>query len=187
MSEILRKQVEEIISLTDQEFEDVLRYFKLKKLKKHQFLVQEGSMVTNDHFVIKGLLKSYYINEEGKERIMQFASKDWWITDYQAFFNGTKSDLNIDCIEDTEVLCISAIDREKLCAEMHKMEHFFRKKSNAGYVALQRRILSLLNNDAKQRYEQFVTQYPKLFKKLSKTLIASYLGVSRETLSRLSK
>lgn len=95
--------------------------------------------------------------------------------------------MNIDCIEDTEVLCISATDREKLCAEMHKMEHFFRKKSNAGYVALLRRILSLLNDNAKQRYQQFVEQYPKLLKKVPKTLIASYLGVSRETLSRLSK
>lgn len=186
MSEILRQQIEKIVPLTDKEFEHILSYFTLKKLKKHQFLVQAGNLVINDHFVIKGLLKSYYINEEGKEHILQFAMEDWWITDYQAFFNQTIAELNIDCIEDTEVLAISAGNREKLCAEMHSMEHFFRKKSNSGYVALQRRILSLLNNNAKERYEQFVNQHPKLFKKVPKTLIASYLGLSRETLSRLS-
>jgi CRP-like cAMP-binding protein len=68
---------------------------------------------------------------------------------------------------------------------MHKIEHFFRKKSSNGYIALQRRILSLLNSNAKERYEQFISQYPTLLQRLPKTLIASYLGVSRETLSRL--
>lgn len=186
MSEILRQQIEKITPLTDKEFDYILSHFTTKKLKKHQFLIQESDLVQNDYFVIKGLLKAYYINEEGKEHIMQFAMEDWWITDYQAYFNETKASLNIDCIETTEVLCLSLYNREKLCADMHKIEHFFRKKSNSGYVALQRRILSLLNSNAKERYEQLLQQYPALFQRVPKTLIASYLGVSRETLSRLS-
>ena len=186
MSEILRQQIEKITPLTDKEFDYILSHFTTKKLKKHQFLIQESDLVQNDYFVIKGLLRAYYINEEGKEHIMQFAMEDWWITDYQAYFNQTKALLNIDCIETTEVLCLSLYNREKLCADMHKIEHFFRKKSNSGYVALQRRILSLLNSNAKERYEQLLQQYPALFQRVPKTLIASYLGVSRETLSRLS-
>jgi CRP-like cAMP-binding protein len=186
MSEILRQQIEKITPLTDKEFDYILSHFTTKKLKKHQFLIQESDLVQNDYFVIKGLLRAYYINEEGKEHIMQFAMEDWWITDYQAYFNETKASLNIDCIEPTEVLCLSLYNREKLCADMHKIEHFFRKKSNSGYVALQRRILSLLNSNAKERYEQLLQQYPALFQRVPKTLIASYLGVSRETLSRFS-
>jgi len=186
MSEILRQQIEKITPLTDKEFDYILSHFTTKKIKKHQFLIQESDLVQNDYFVIKGLLKAYYINEEGKEHIMQFAMEDWWITDYQAYFNQTKALLNIDCIEPTEVLCLSLYNREKLCADMHKIEHFFRKKSNSGYVALQRRILSLLNSNAKERYEQLLQQYPALFQRVPKTLIASYLGVSRETLSRFS-
>lgn len=186
MSEILRQQIEKITPLTDKEFDYILSHFTTKKLKKHQFLIQKSDFVQNDYFVIKGLLKAYYVNEEGKEHIMQFAMEDWWITDYQAYFNETKASLNIDCIEATEVLCLSLYNREKLCADMHKIEHFFRKKSNSGYVALQRRILSLLNSNAKERYEQLLQQYPTLFQRVPKTLIASYLGVSRETLSRLS-
>lgn len=186
MREILRQQIEKITPLTDKEFDYILSHFTTKKLKKHQFLIQESDLVQNDYFVIKGLLRAYYINEEGKEHIMQFAMEDWWITDYQAYFNETKASLNIDCIETTEVLCLSLYNREKLCADMHKIEHFFRKKSNSGYVALQRRILSLLNSNAKERYEQLLQQYPALFQRVPKTLIASYLGVSRETLSRLS-
>lgn len=183
---ILRRQIEKITPLTDQEFEYILSHFTLKKFKRHQILIQEGDTVQNDYFVMNGLLKASYLNKEGKEHIMQFAMEDWWITDYQAYFNQTEATFTIDALESTEVLTLSLYNREKLCADMHKIEHFFRKKSNNGYIALQRRILSLLNSNAKERYEQFIAQYPTLLQRLPKTLIASYLGVSRETLSRLS-
>jgi CRP-like cAMP-binding protein len=186
MSKELRQHFEKIISLTDQEFEHILSRFTTKKLKKHQFVIQEGDNVPNDYFVVKGLLKAYHINKEGKEHILQFAMEDWWISDYQAYFGQTKATLNIDCIEDVELLCLSVQNRDKICEELHKVEHFFRKKSNAGYIALQRRILSLLNSSAKERYEQLADQYPQLIQRVPKTLLASYLGVSRETLSRLS-
>ena len=69
---------------------------------------------------------------------MQFATEDWWVTDYQAYFNETKATLNIDAVEPTEVLCLSLHNREKLCAEMHKIEHFFRKKSFKLFCSAQR-------------------------------------------------
>jgi CRP-like cAMP-binding protein len=186
MSIELRRHFEKITPLTDQEFDYIFSHFTTKKLKKHQFLIQEGDTVTNDYFVIKGLLKAYHVDNEGKEYIMQFAMEDWWVTDYQAYFSQTKATLNIDCIEDVEVLCLSLHNRDKICADLHKIEHFFRRKSNLGYVALQRRILSMLNSNAKERYEQFFSNYPTLFQRVPKTLIASYIGVSRETLSRFT-
>lgn len=186
MSSVLRQHFEKITPLTDSEFDYILSHFTTKKLKKHQFLLQEGDHVLNDCFVVKGLLKAYHIDHEGKEYIMQFAMEDWWVTDYQAYFSQTKATLNIDCIEEVELLCLSLQNRDKICADLHKIEHFFRRKSNLGYVALQRRILSLLNSNAKERYEQLLLNYPNLFQRVPKTLIASYLGVSRETLSRFS-
>lgn len=186
MSNILRQHIEKITAVSDKEFDYILSHFTRKKFKKHQFLIQEGNPVPNDFFVEKGLLKAYFVNNNGKEHIMQFAMEDWWICDYQAYFKETHATLNIDCVEDTEVLCLSLANREKICADLHKIEHFFRRKSNFGYVALQQRILSLLNNNAQERYEQMLRQYPSLFQRLPKTLIASYLGVSRETLSRFS-
>lgn len=186
MTHPLRLHFEKITPLSEAEFEYLLSHFIHRKLKKHQFIVQEGDPVMNDFFVVKGLAKAYHTDQEGKESILQFAMEDWWITDYQAYFGQTNATLNIDCIEDTEVLCLSLHNRDKICAELHKIEHFFRKKSNLGYVALQRRLLSLLNSNAKERYEQLLQQYPSLFQRVPKTLIASYLGVSRETLSRLS-
>src|SRR6218665_2324330 len=141
MSIELRKHFEKITPITDQEFEYIMSHFVSKKLKKHQFLIQAGGSAPFDYFVVKGLLKAYYINEDGKEHILQFAMEDWWISDYQAYFSQSEATLNIDCIEEVEVLCLSLHNRDKLCAELHKIEHFFRRKSNSGYVALQRRIL----------------------------------------------
>ena len=186
MSQVFRQQIERISPLTDQEFDYILSHFETKRLKKHQYLLQEGSLVQNDYFVISGLLKAYHTDEDGKEHIIQFAMEDWWVTDYAAYFNQESASINIDCIENCEVLSLSLQNREKLCSEFHKIEHFFRIKANSGYVALQGRILSLLNNDAKERYTKLQQLYPNLLQRVSKTLIASYLGVSRETLSRLS-
>lgn len=184
MSQLLRQQIEKITPLTDVEFDYILSHFVLKKFKKHQFLVQEGEDVLKDFFVLDGCLKLYHTSSDGKEHILQFGLPDWWICDFNAYFNQTKATLNIDCVEDTEVLCLSLYNREKLCSEMHKIEHFFRRKSNAGYIALQQRILSMLNNNPQQRYEELLALNPILFQKVPKKLIASYLGVSRETLSR---
>jgi CRP-like cAMP-binding protein len=183
---ILRQQIEKISPLTDEEFEYVWSHFSYKKYKKHQFVIQEGQSVPYDYFILSGCLKSYLIDEKGKEHIIQFGMQDWWITDYEAYYFQTPATVNIDCIEVTELLCLSYQNREKLCAELHKIEHFFRKKTNKRNVALQQRILSLLSDNAKVRYEKLLQQYPQLFQKVPKHLIAAYLGVSRETLSRLN-
>ncbi len=182
----LKQHIEKITPISDKEFEYILSHFTSKKLRKHQYVIQEGELVTHDHFVLKGCLKAYHLAKDGKEHILQFAMEDWWVTDYQAYFKQSKATIHIDCIEDCELLTLSLHNREKLCSEMHKIEHFFRKKSNAGYVALQQRILSLLNSSAKEKYEQLLKLYPQLFQRVPKQLLAAYLGVSRETLSRLN-
>lgn len=186
MSQALRDHFGHLVPLSDEEFSHILSHFTPRTFRKHQFLVQAGEAVPFDFFVTKGLVRAYYTNDEGKDHILQFAMEDWWVSDYQAYFGQTAATLNIDCLELVEVLCLSLDNREKVCTDLHKMEHFFRKKSNAGYVALQRRILSLLTSSARERYEELFRQYPALFQRVPKTLLASYLGVSRETLSRFS-
>lgn len=186
MSQILRQQIEKITPLSEEDFEYVLSHFTQRKFKKHQFLVQRGQHIKFDFFILDGCLKSYHTDDNGKIHIIQFGMQDWWITDYQAYYSQTVATIDIDCIEDTEVLCLSYENREKLCSELHKIEHFFRKKTNTRNVALQQRIISLMSNNAKERYDKLLEQYPQLFQKVPKHLIASYLGVTRETLSRFN-
>jgi CRP-like cAMP-binding protein len=187
MTHPLRQHIEKITPISNEEFEYILSHFSLKKLKKHQFLIQEGDTSITMCYVLKGCLKSYQVGTDDKEHIVYFAFADWWISDFYAFYNQEKATLTIDCIEETELLCISFENREKLCSELHKIEYFFRKKTNTGYGALQNRILSLLDTNIKERYNNLLKMYPELFQKVPKHLIASYLGVSRETLSRLKK
>lgn len=182
----LRRHIEQITPLTDEEFDKVSAYFSEKKIKKNRFLIQEGSNVPCEFFVVKGLLKIYHTDANGKDHIVAFAKEEWWVSDYQAYHNQTAAALNVDCIEDTDALCLTYANRELLLAEVKKMETFFLKKSNHGYIALQHRILLLLSSSAKERYDHFLQQYPGLVSRIPKTLIAAYLGVSRETLSRLS-
>ncbi|KQN34382.1 Crp/Fnr family transcriptional regulator [Pedobacter sp. Leaf41] len=186
MSVELRKHIEEIVPLNNKEFEIINSHFKSKSLKKHQYLIQEDEAVKNIYFVVKGLLKATYTDINGKEYIIQFAMENWWISDFQAFYNNVKSITNISCLENVELLSIAKENLDQICSESHKMEHFFRVKNSSGYVALQQRILSLLTTSPKERFEQFTKQYPQLLQRVSKTIIAAYLGISRETLSRLS-
>lgn len=183
--DILKEHISKTVSLTDDTFQYFSTHFKSLSFKKGQVLIREGDKVDHEYFIVDGCLKAFYINDEIKMHILQFAMPTWWTSDYEALYNKTKAKINVDCITDAEVLCLSNTDREKLCKEIHEIEHFFRWRTNRGYVASQRRLLSFMNNDAKTRYEELMKQYPQLYSLVPKHLIAAYLGVSRETLSRL--
>jgi len=183
--EVLRQHIAKTASLTDEQFDYFFSCFKHQSYKKGQTIIGEGDRVECEYFVLDGCLKSFYINDDMKMFILQFAMPTWWASDYNALYSGTKATVSIDCITNAEVLCLSNADREKLCSELHQVEHFFRWRTNKGYVAAQKRLLSLMNNDARHRYEALMEQYPALYNLVPKHLIAAYLGVSRETLSRL--
>ena len=183
--EILKQHIAKTASLTDLEFDYFFSFFKIQSYKKGQTIITEGDKVDCEYFVVDGCLKSFYINDDMKMFILQFAMPTWWASDYNALYSGENALINVDCITDAEVLCLSSIDREKLCSEIHQVEHFFRWRTNKGYVAAQKRLLSQMNNNVKHRYEELMMLYPALYNMVPKHLIAAYLGVSRETLSRL--
>lgn len=186
MQQKLRTHLEEIVPLTDEEFAFVLAHFTVKNFKKHQFLIQEGELVKYSYFVLSGLLKLVHTDASGKEHIISFVLEDWWESDFQAYFAQTPATLSLECLEDASVFCLSLENYERLCTGLQKIEHFFLRKSIFGSVALQQRIVSLLTTSAKERYEQLLSKHPALLQRVPKTLLASYLGVSRETLSRFS-
>jgi len=183
--ELLQQHIAKIASLTEEEFDYVFSHFKPMSFKKGQVVLGEGDKVTSEYFVISGCLKAFFINDEVKMYILQFAMPTWWTSDYAALYNQTPATISVDCITDAEVLCLSNEDREKLCAAFHQVEHFFRWRTNRGYIASQKRLLSFMNNNVKTRYTELLALYPQLYNLVPKHLIAAYLGVSRETLSRL--
>tara|TARA_R110002126_G_scaffold90404_1_gene215479 strand:+ start:1132 stop:1695 length:564 start_codon:yes stop_codon:yes gene_type:complete len=186
MKEKLKEHIEKLIPLSDEEFSFVLSHFSYGKYRKNDFLIRQGENVNHCYYVVSGLLKLVFEDNNGKEHIVSFAMEDWWESDFSAYFTNSKAKMSLQCIENTTVYSISFKDYEKLTRELPKMERFFLKKSKSGHIASQNRILSFLTSNAKERYEQLLKQYPLLFQRVPKTLLASDIGVSRETLSRFS-
>lgn len=174
-------------AIEENEYAEILPYFSKKQCHKDDVLVKQGQKVTQTYWVVKGLLISTFLDENGKEHAIQFANEGCWITDQHAFYNGQLSKFNITCLENTVLLSITFADREKLCTDFPKMNTFFRRKGNDSFVKQQERLLTYMTQDATERFYLLIREYPDLIQRISKKVLASYLGVSRETLSRLRK
>lgn len=182
----LRKHIEEIIAVTDSEFDVILNHFNYKTINRKEYLIEAGQKVYSEFFVVKGLLKAFMFDNLGKEHIVQFAMENWWISDYPAYKIQGRGEICVQALEPCIVLELGLSNKQQMCNLIPKMHAFHSTKAFGGFVALQKRVLSLMKNSAKEKYELLFEQYPELFQRISKTMIAHYLGVSRETLSRLS-
>tara|TARA_B110000971_G_C19956900_1_gene476093 strand:- start:545 stop:1129 length:585 start_codon:yes stop_codon:yes gene_type:complete len=162
---------------------------KLKKLnlKKGITLLKVDETVINQYYVYSGCLRTYFIDKSGKEHTLQFAINDWWISDYTAFFNTTKAIMYIETIQDATLYKISRKNMEGLFLEIPQLETFFRKKMEKAFTSFQKRILSSLAQSAKERYLTFINTYPNIEQSVKNYHIASYLGITTESLSRIRK
>jgi len=183
----LREHIENLVPLSDEAFEIVLNAFVPHAVSKKEYLISVGQKVSAEYLVVKGCLKTAAYDDADKEHIIQFAMENWWVSDYPAYVKLGKAEMDVQALEDSFVLGLTMEARAGLAAKVPQMLTFWERKALGGYVATQKRVLSLLRNSAKEKYELLLDQYPQLFQRVPKKMIAHYLGVSRETLSRLHK
>lgn len=187
MFSLLRAHIEKRVHLTDEEFEISAKFFIPKKLRKNQFLLNEGEVCTHIGFVNSGCLREYTIDNKGTEHIVQFAIEDWWVSDLNSYLSGKPSVYNVDALQDSEVLLLEKSARDELLDNCPKMERFFRLLIEANHVATHQRIADSLSASAEERYLKFIKTYPKLFEIVPQNQIASYLGITPQSLSRIRK
>jgi len=173
------------IQLTPEEQSIFLSKVKFKKYLKGQFVVQDSDICRHESFVLSGCLKTFYLDNDGHEHIVMFAIEDWWTADLGSFITQTPADLNVQCLEDSELVQISYSDLQRLYIEMPKLERFFRIIIQNAFVAAQKRIVNNLSLPARERYLQFREQYPKIEQRVPQYMIASYLGITKEFLSKI--
>lgn len=184
MHELILQNIARHVTLTPDEQTLFLSALTHRHLKRRQFLLQEGELCRYDHFVVKGSLRQYETDDEGRDNVMQFAFEDWWIGDWYSMLTQTPSVYNIDALEDTDVLMIAKPRLDELFLEIPKLERYFRIIMQHAFVAQQRRIL-FLQKSAEERYEDFYGRYGHFEQRVAQQHIASYLGVTRETFNRL--
>ncbi|HEY4108679.1 Crp/Fnr family transcriptional regulator [Puia sp.] len=184
---LLLKHIARHITLSPEEQAHFTSLLKHRAVKKKQFLAREGDVSRGPTFVTAGLLRSYSIDNDGYEHVIQFAPPGWWVGDIGSMIHQRPSILNVDALEDSEVLFLSEGDVDDLYERIPSFERFFRILTQNALAAHQARLVSILSLPAKQRYAEFCRLYPSLIDCLPQKQVASYIGVTPEFLSKMLK
>ncbi len=187
MYEIFFETLAEKVAFTKEELAIVKTYLTPKKLRKKQYLLQEGDACKFIAFVEKGALRSYSIDDKGVERIIQFALEGWTISDLYSFLTAEPATYNMDALEDSELVLISKGAHEELLKTLPKYETWMRIQITGAYIAMQRRLTSIISLSLEERYASFTSLYPEIVQRVPQHMIASYMGLTPETLSRVRK
>jgi CRP-like cAMP-binding protein len=187
MYELFFKKLNEKVSFNEEEQAIIQTHLTPKKLRKKQYLLQEGDVCKTIAFVEKGALRAYSIGNNGGEHIIQFALEGWTISDLYSFLTGEAATYNIEALEDSELVLITKSAQEELLKKLPKYETFMRLQLTGAYLAMQKRLNSILSMSLEERYSALTSLYPDIVQRVPQHMIASYMGLTPETLSRVRK
>ena len=174
-------------SLTEEEFAVFKDYFEYKKIRKKQFLLQEGEVCRYFAFILKGAMRQFYLDDKGVEHVVNLSIENWWAGDVESFAMSTPSEYYIEAWEECEVMLITLENKQKLCMSFPAFNELLLKLDERNSIANQRRITSSISMPAEKRYKRFLEIYPHFIERFPQHIIASFLGITKDTLSRIRK
>lgn len=189
MTNFLRQHVEQVLGepLTNEEYTLFESFFFSRSFPKKALLAKPGEYCKYVYFITKGSLYSSLTDENNEPHAIQFALEGHWITDHYSYFSGKPGIYTVETLEPTTAFLLSLPQFEKLCASHHKFEHYFRVSIQRAFVSLQYRLAKTTSADALHRYTEFSDTYPQFIQRIPQYLIASYLGIKPQSLSRIRK
>jgi CRP-like cAMP-binding protein len=187
MCDLLLKHINQHTDLTGSVARSVLSAFKTRHIKKHEYLIRAGEICRFESFIVKGCLKAYTLDRSGTEHIAFLAVENWYAGDLYSFLTGQPATLYISALEDTEVLQIDKQTLDELLLAVPAMERYFRILFQNAFVSSQSRVMEAISSTAEQRYETFLKRYPTLQQRIPQYLIASYLGITPQFLSKIRR
>jgi CRP/FNR family transcriptional regulator, anaerobic regulatory protein len=181
------KHFSNYLSLNDSEISELESRLTEKRVKRRQFILQEGDVCKQYTFVVNGCFKMYKVDNKGQEHNLQFSIENGWIGDIGSFHSEKPSELYIEALEQSTILQITKPDLTLLYTNFPKFDRIFRVLIENAFVSLQKRVLQNISSTAEERYLDFLKNYPNLFNRISNVQIASFIGVTPEFLSKIRK
>jgi CRP-like cAMP-binding protein len=179
------KYISDKAKLTSEELEKIKSLSLEKRLRKRQYLLQEGQINKYTTFIVKGCLRTYRVSADGSEHILSFGIENWWVGDLESKTTGLPSKSNIEALEDSELLIWTSADFDLLLETIPELKSFNEKAFQRSLAAFNNRIYNVIGNSAEEKYRELIKTNPDIFNRVPLHMIASYLGVSRKTLSRI--
>ncbi|MEH6680198.1 MAG: Crp/Fnr family transcriptional regulator [Sediminicola sp.] len=187
MSEQFRAHIQKFTAIDDNEFEAVMAYFQYRTLPKKENLLLEGNICSTNYFVLKGILRKFFINSKGVEQTTEFAIENWWMTETFSYLHQMPTEFYIQTVKNVELLSISREQQEKLLLNHPVMERYFRCIYQKAYAAAQMRVKFIYEHSREELYHLFRKSQPEFLQRVPQYLIASYLGFTPEYLSEIRK
>ncbi len=183
----LIQHIEKIIPLDEEAQRALSDKATIKKIRRRQYLLQEGDICRHYNFVLNGCLRMYLVDGKGGEHVLQFATENGWIADIGSLHLDQPSRFNIDALEPAEVLRISKEELIGLYVKHPAFDRYFRVLTENAFVGMQHRVLQNISTTAEERYLLFLEKYPHLFNRIPLVQIASFIGVTPEFLSKIRR
>ncbi len=173
------------VELSDSEIAAFTSILKITRVKKRQFIIQPGFVSEYRNYIVKGAVRVFYLDDAGKEHTVSIGIEDWFFTDFHSYLNRTPAEYYAEALEDSVIIQMKYDDVEELCGRIHALCQYFRLYIEKALSYSNQRVITNISKASEERYWEYVTKYPQIANRVPQYVLASYLGISPESISRI--